>query len=64
MLGLKHNERVKVQLEDIATSHNLLENMKIFTLKEIEMDKILNLKILRDQSGLNSICPEFNIFME
>ena len=28
------------------------------------MGKILNLKILRDQTGLNSICPEFSIFME
>jgi hypothetical protein len=44
-------------MKDIATSHNPIENMRCFSQKEVEMGKILNLKIFREKSGLNTFWP-------
>ena len=57
MLSLKPSERQPVTIQDINLTHNPLQDMKNFTQKEIGMEKIFNIQIMRDNSGINSLYP-------
>lgn len=54
---MKHYELEPISMKDVAITHDPYENMKIFTQKEVDMKKILSLKMVRNQSGLNAFWP-------
>ena len=50
-------------MSDIAKTHSPTENIRIFGNKQVELGKILNLKLFRDQSGFNSLWPEMRLIL-